>query len=106
MKIETFFLKTIVQILKMIVYSNILIKNQRYISFDQFHKIVLRIRKVYQNLIKCDIMSKKTFFIFTVIVEKNQEMNNFANENDNENTKNNFILFVDETNYNHMTKIL
>ena len=106
MNVEIFSLKTIVQILKMIAYSNILIESQRYISFHQFHNVVLRVKKVYQNLIKCDMMSKKVFFIFTIIVEKNQKVNNFANDDDNENAKNNFILFVDETNHNHITKIL
>ena len=106
MKIEIFSLKTIVQILKMIAYSNTLIENQRYISFHQLHNVVLRIRKVYQDLIRCDMMSKKIFFISTIIVEENQKIDNFANDDENENAKNNLILFVDETNHNHMTKIL
>ena len=106
MNVEIFFFKTIVQILKMIAYSNTLIKSQRYISLHQLHNVVLRARKVYQDLIKCDMMSKKIFFIFTIIVEKNQKIDNLANDDDNENAKNNFILFADETNHNHMTKIL
>ena len=106
MKIEIFSLKAIVQVLKMIAYSNILIESQHYISFHQLHNVVLRVRKVYQDLIKYDMMSKKVFFIFTIIVEENQKVDNLANDDDNEDAKDNLILFADEANHNHMTKIL
>ena len=106
MKIEIFSLRAIVQVLKVIAYSNTLIESQRYISSHQLHNVVLRARKVYQDLIRCDMMSREVFSIFTVIVEEDQKVDNLANDDDNEDAKDNFILFADETNHNHMTKIL
>ena len=59
-------------------------------------------------MIKCDIKSKKSLFYLCSYRRRNSRKRfNFANnENDNENTKNNFMLFIDDANHNYITKIL
>ena len=106
MKVETSSLRAVVQALGVIAYSNTLIGSQRYTSPDQLHRVVLRARKAYQDLIRCGMVSGEAFPIPTATAEEDQEVDNPADEDDNEDTEGNPILSAGGANHNHMAEIL
>ena len=51
MKIKISSLCVIIKVFDIITYLNTFIKNQQYISLKHFHKIIIKIKKVYQDFI-------------------------------------------------------
>ena len=53
-----------------------MIKSQRYTSFVKFHQMILKIKKIYQNIIRCDMNTIFLTIISTVdVFEKNFSLN-------------------------------
>ena len=71
MKMKTSSLRTIVKVFDIIAHSNTLMNNQRYTYSFRLHEMMMKTRKIYQNLIKC-VMSKNQK-IFVIIFSLNQE---------------------------------
>ena len=68
-------MRTIIKTFNIIVETNIIVKNQRYIYFNKLYKIILNIKKIYQNIIRYDI---DTIFsiIFNIFKKKFLDDNN------------------------------
>ena len=96
MIIETSSLRTVVQIFEVIVRSNTLINNQRYTHFDDLHREMLKIKKIYQDLIRCVISMKQKAF------EKVFQEDNNSNLNEKDFHKQNEI---DDVEANALTKV-
>ena len=84
-------MRVIVKTFNIIVEANIIVESQRYIYFDKFHEMILNIKKIYQNIIRCDINT--IFSTISNIFEKN-----FLDDNNKKNFLNN-IFELDEKNF-------
>ena len=65
MNVDTSSLKVVIKAFELITQANTMMRNQRYIHFIELHKMMLIARKIYQNIIRCDMkfevnLSKKT----------------------------------------------
>ena len=66
-------LKIITKVFETITVFNTLIKNQRYINSNIFHQIILKNKRIYQNLIQCAIRVEKNFVRQINEVAKNDD---------------------------------
>ena len=85
---KNFFFQIIIKIFKIIAHSNTLLNNQRYIYSKKFHNIVIKTRRVYQNLIRCVMKFKIVFFNTTILTFKNEFTKNFHDKKNFQNKKN------------------
>ena len=65
MNVDTSSLKIVVKAFELIAQVNIMMRNQKYTHFIKLHKMMLTTKKIYQDIIRCDmkfeiILSKKT----------------------------------------------
>ena len=71
MKMKTSSLRAIVKVFDIIAHSNTLMNSQLYTYSSRLHEMMMKTRKIYQNLIKC-VMSKNQR-ISVIIFSFNQE---------------------------------
>ena len=69
---KNFFSRVIIKAFEIIAHSNTLLNSQRYIYSKKLYNIVMKTRRVYQNLIRCVMKFEIVFFNTAILTFKNE----------------------------------
>jgi len=97
-------LRTTIETLSIIARFNTLINNQRYTNLDNLYIIILNVKKIYQDLIKCVILLKQEASKKDLFNASKKVIYNFLNKEKKAQIENNATKISEEKNFYNNNK--